>query len=119
MDLQLDQTAPITNREVALQRLGGDAKLFATLAGFFLQDAPALLQQLHDAHHRGAVELVFQSAHSLKGLSATFEAVPFLRAVGEIESLTRTGDSSGLDRLISNLDYEFDRLVANLQDSAA
>ena len=104
---------------MALRRLGGDTKLFDTLAGFFLQDAPALMQQLHDAHRSGAVELVFQSAHSLKGLAATFDALPFVEIADEIESLARAGNLSAIDGLISSLDYEFNRLVTNLQNPAA
>ncbi|MEK6259957.1 MAG: Hpt domain-containing protein [Planctomycetota bacterium] len=119
MNSQLAQTAPITNTEVALRRLGGDTKLFATLARFFLQDAPGLMQQLHDAHRTGAVEVVFQSAHSLKGLAATFEALPFVELAAEVESLARAGDLSVVEGLISPLDFEFRRLVTELQNSAA
>ena len=93
--------------------------MFATLAGFFLQDAPALMQQLHDAYRMGTVELVFQSAHSLKGLAATFEALPFVELAAEVESLARAGDLVASDGLIPSLDYEFSRLVTDLQNPAA
>lgn len=119
MDSQLTQTVPVINASVALRRLGGDQKLFATLASFFLQDAPPLMQQLHDAHRTGVVTVVGQSAHSLKGLAATFEALPFVELAAEIESLARAGDLSVIDGLISPLDYEFSRLVTNLQNPAA
>ena len=119
MNSGLARTVPVTNREMALRRLGGDTKLFDTLAGFFQQDAPALMQQLHEAHRTGAVELVFQSAHSLKGLAATFDALPFVEIAAEIESLTRAGNLSASDGLIPSLDYEFSRLVMDLQHPAA
>lgn len=118
MDSQLAQTGPVINTEVALRRLGGDTKLFATLAGFFLQDAPTLMQQLHDARRMGTVELIFQSAHSLKGLASTFEALPFVELAVEIESLARAGDLLAIDALMSPLDFEFSRLMTNLQNSA-
>ena len=104
---------------MSLRRLGGDTKLFDTLAGFFLQDAPTFMQQLHDAHRTGAVDLVTHSAHSLKGLAATFDALPFVEIVAEIESLARAGNLSAVDGLITPLDYEFSRLMTNLQHPAA
>lgn len=116
---QLIETVPVINAAVALRRLGGDKKLFATLASFFLQDAPTLMQQLHDAHRTGAVVVVGRKAHSLRGLAATFEALPFLELAAEIESLARAGDLSVIDVLISPLDYEFSRLMKDLQNPAA
>ena len=118
MDSQRTQTVPVINTEVALRRLGGDTKLFATLAGFFLQDAPALMQQLHDSHHTGTVEMVFQSAHSLKGLAGTFEALPFVELAAEVETMARAGNLMAIKSLMSRLDFEFSRLVAHLQNSA-
>jgi hypothetical protein len=37
------------NRTAALNRLGGNERLFAELVGFFLEDAPLLMQRLPKA----------------------------------------------------------------------
>lgn len=108
------QETPITDREIALKRLGGDQKLLATLAGFFLEDAPAFMAQLMEAYHAGDLETVFRRAHSLKGLSATFEAVPFVQLAVEVESLARARDELRLNNKITELKVEFDRLVEHL-----
>lgn len=110
MDLQPAHAAPITNTDVALQRLGGDTALFSTLLSYFLQDSPGLMQKLHDAHHSGAHEIFVQTVHGLKGLAATFEAVPFVAVAREIETAARAGNWSMVETLLPQLDSEFDRL---------
>ncbi len=117
MNSHSTQPVPVINHEVALQRLGGDTSLFATLASFFLEDAPGLMEQLHDAYRTGAAELVVQTAHSLKGLSATFEAIPFRRLAEEIEFLARAGNLSTAGALLTQIDHEFGRLVTSLRPS--
>jgi len=105
----------VTNREVALRRLGGSETLLATLAGFFLEDAPVLMKELGDACRSNDLPIVCRRAHSLKGLSATFEAVPFQSLAGEIETMARAGDNSHLNERIRELEVEFDRLVMHLR----
>jgi len=111
----LRQDTPVTNREISLRRLGGDETLLATLAGFFLEDAPALMIQLNHAHDSGDFAMVAHCAHGLKGLSATFEAVPFMQLAAEIESLARAEDHYHVNEAIPRLQAEFDRLAADLR----
>ena len=47
--IPLVQDLAVTDREISLRRLGGDEKLLAALAGFFLEDAPTLMAQLNVA----------------------------------------------------------------------
>ncbi len=106
-------TTPVRNPiniEVALQRMSGNTTLLATLAAYFLEDAPQLLEQLHDGLRINSLEQVTLSAHSLRGLAATFEATPFVTLAMEIENLGRVGDASRLNELTTRLDAEFTRL---------
>ena len=115
-------TTPVRNAiniEVALQRMGGNTTLLATLVAYFLEDAPQLLEQLHDGLRINSLEQVTLSAHSLRGLAATFEATPFVTLAMEIENLGRVGDASRLNELTAQLDIEFARLLAALQTLAA
>ena len=105
----------VADREVALRRLGGDEKLFATLIDFFLEDAPALMTELGHAYDSGDLESVWRRAHGLKGLSSTFEAVTFMYLAAEVESLARTADLVPLAEAIPQLKTEFDRLVEHLR----
>ena len=105
----------IADREISLRRLGDDEKLLATLVGFFLEDAPVLMTQLGHAYDSCDLEMVAHRAHSLKGLSATFEAVSFMRLAAEIESLARAADQLHLKELLTQLNIEYDRLVSELR----
>lgn len=111
----LEAGTAVTDREKTLARLGGDEKLLVTLAGFYLEDAPALMTQLGHAFDSGDYVTVVHRAHSLKGLSSTFEAIPFMTCAAEIESMARTEDIQHLGETIRQLEVEFDRLVADLQ----
>ena len=106
---------PIINKSVALQRLGGDEKLLATVAGFFIEDAPMLMSQLESAQAAGSMDLVTHRAHSLKGLSATFEAIPFQAIAAEIELLGRKADRAAIEEKLQRLKLEFDRLLSELE----
>jgi two-component system, sensor histidine kinase and response regulator len=112
------ETTPVINRDVALRRLGGDAQLLATVAGFFLQDAEMLMRELHAAHRAAAFETIVHKAHSLKGLASTFEAIPFIETAYAIESVARVQDGSRLDVMIPRLDHEYHRLIAHLHSFA-
>ena len=67
---------------------------------------------------RGDMTTAAIRAHSLKGLSATFEAIPFTLLAAEVESLARAGDQGRLEQTLPQLKIEFDRLVADLQTLA-
>jgi len=111
----LEASIAVTNRAKTLARLGGDEKLLVTLAGFFLEDAPAFMTQLGHAFDSGDFLTIAHRAHSLKGLSSTFEAIPFMTCAAEIEALARAEDLHHLSEAIPQLEIEFDRLVADLQ----
>jgi HPt (histidine-containing phosphotransfer) domain-containing protein len=115
MSLSKTQDQSVTDREKCLKRLGGDQKLFVTLVGFFLEDAPMLMKQLGDAFHAGDFGAVAHRAHSLKGLSSTFEAIPFMELASEIESLAAVSDHARINAVMPQLDSEFRRLISELE----
>ncbi|WP_010583575.1 Hpt domain-containing protein [Schlesneria paludicola] len=106
---------PVIDREVSLRRLGGNEQLLTSLIGFFLEDAPALLAQLVESIETGDTKKAAHRAHSLKGLAATFEALPFQQFAAEIEALASSGNSSQLAPAIPKLRFEYDRLATELQ----
>lgn len=85
----------IIDLAAAMRRLGGDAKLLRDLVGFFLEDAPQFLKQIDSAIKARDYELLTRSAHSLKGMAASFDAVACVEAAAEVERLGRRGDLSG------------------------
>lgn len=106
---------PVLDREVALKRLGGNEQLLASLVGFFLEDAPVLMGQLTEAIDAGDTKKAAHRAHSLKGLAATFEALPFQLLAAEIEALASGGNLPQLAPGIQKLHFEYDRLTTELR----
>jgi HPt (histidine-containing phosphotransfer) domain-containing protein len=112
------QIVPCINTDIALQRLNGDTALLATLAGFFLEDAPQLLDDLHEGLRKNSLRQITESAHRLRGLASSFEAGPVMKLTAQIETLTATQEYERMQDLTEQLDFEFARLVAKLHDLA-
>lgn len=104
-----------TDREVSLKRLGGDEKLLSTLAKFFLEDAPGLMAQLQDAITARDIDSILRRAHSLRGLSATFEALPFQQVARDLEAIARSPNQEVIEAKWTQLKAEYERLFADVQ----
>ena len=98
-------------REIALERLGGDAALLAEFLESVLDDAPGMMSQLRSALATGDTETAHRLAHGLKGMLATLEARPATEAAAEIEELTKTGDPAAIT-VADRLELELERLAA-------
>ena len=59
--------------------------------------------------------VVALKAHSLKGLSSTFEAIPFMQLAATIESQASVADQVSLVEAIPQLQFEFERLINDLK----
>jgi HPt (histidine-containing phosphotransfer) domain-containing protein len=94
----------------ALSRLGNNRELLNDLVGFFLEDYPALLDQLGKAIDEKNTQLAARSAHSLKGLSASFDSHVVVHLAGQIEELAGGGDFAGARTLVQPLTGELARL---------
>jgi two-component system, sensor histidine kinase and response regulator len=103
------------NTAIALQRLNGNTALLATLAGFFLEDAPQLLEDLHEGLRKNSPRQITQSAHRLRGLASSFEASRVMELTSEIENLSGSDAAAHLEELVLQLDEEFARLMESLQ----
>lgn len=85
------------------------------LAGFFLEDAPQHLDDLHDGLREMSARKITESAHRLRGLAAPFEANPVMELTAEIERLSGVGAMARLQQLAMQLDSEFERLIESLR----
>jgi HPt (histidine-containing phosphotransfer) domain-containing protein len=90
----------------ALNRLGGDEELLHELMGFFLEDAPVLLDQVRGGLRDGNSVLVERGAHSLKGLSANFGADQAVAAAKVVEQMGRDGDLAAAVRAFPDLEQQ-------------
>jgi two-component system, sensor histidine kinase and response regulator len=105
----------IINSDSALKRLNGNQDMLAALAGFFLEDAPQLLQQLHLGLASNALPQVARAAHSLRGLASTFDPSVVLECAAEVERASKASDTPRLPDMVKRLDAEVRQLIDALQ----
>ncbi len=75
---------PVLDWRAALHRLDGDAELLLELAALFLDDAPALLQELRAGLAAQQPDQAERTLHSLRGVLVTFGAE---RALAQADQL--------------------------------
>lgn len=106
----------IFNYEESLIRLGGDSDLFDEILGMFLEDAPALLQQASLSLADGDAETLERMAHTLKGMSANFNAAAAVEASYAVELLARERRLDKAAVCFPRLEDELHRLEAALRN---
>ncbi len=107
---------PVIDLPPALARLGEDRELLCDLARFYLQDAPQLLMELQVALTEENSEAVARSAHSLKGLSANFDAHDAVDAARSVEQSAMAGDLEGAAARVPRLRDEVSLVQTALHD---
>jgi HPt (histidine-containing phosphotransfer) domain-containing protein len=99
----------------ALRWVDGDRALLTELIEIFLEDCPKRLQELAQAVKEGNAIGVRQTAHSLKGMVAGFNARSAHGLANEMEVLGKGGDLSKTLGLLSTLLLEFSRVMNYLK----
>jgi HPt (histidine-containing phosphotransfer) domain-containing protein len=100
----------------SLARLGGDPALFAEVARLFLEDSPGLLEAAKSGLRQPNCDELARAAHSLKNLSATFDADELTQAASAVEQLAHDGDRAGAAECFSDLERELARLQQALAE---
>lgn len=78
------------NRELALERVGGDEELLREIAGLFLEDYPSLNQKIQQALASQDAHQLERAAHSLKGSVANFGSDQAYQAAFKLEQIGRS-----------------------------
>ncbi len=110
--------SPVTaafNLPTALNRLGGDEGLLRDLAAFYVEDVPPLCERLSESIDRGDTEAVVRNAHTIKALSANFDAHVAVDAAQGIERAARTGELSLARDSLPDLLTAVDAVMAALR----
>jgi HPt (histidine-containing phosphotransfer) domain-containing protein len=107
----LDQDALDALDEVT----GGDAEFLAELVDTFLEDAPLLLTDLHQAIQAGDAGEVRRLAHSLKGNGRDFGANAFAQLCETLEHDAADGNLSAAQELFNDIEGEFPRVQDALE----
>ncbi len=80
--------------DAALQRLGGNQTLFATLAKRFGDDIPPLLITLRQSLTQGDTLTAAGAIHTLKGISGTVGAVHLAKYAAQVEEQLKTAEAT-------------------------
>jgi len=76
----------------ALRAEIGDSEIVANLCSLFMQDAPQLVADLERALRAGDMDLLYRTAHRLKGSVGIFHAPQAVARLDELEAAARAGD---------------------------
>jgi signal transduction histidine kinase/DNA-binding response OmpR family regulator/HPt (histidine-containing phosphotransfer) domain-containing protein len=101
----------------ALERQGALGALARTI-GFYLEDAPPLLQALEAAGAQADPEALRRAAHSLKSMSANVGAVRLAALCQRLEAAGRSGATEAAAPLAREALAEADRVFAALRREA-
>jgi len=102
------------DESVALSRVGGDFDLLREVVGLFLDDYPQAIEKMRaavGAHDPSGVE---HHAHSLKGSVSTFGAQQAFDAALTLERKGRSGDLTGAEESLRNLESVLEALRPEL-----
>lgn len=103
------------NRELALDRVGGDEELLQEIVGLYLGEYPSLLEQLHVAVRAGDAKAIYRSAHTLKGSLSTIGAEAAQQSALALEMSGRQGQLDQTGAMLADLE----RLLAQLHQELA
>lgn len=97
---------PIWDRAAALRRLDGDEALLSELMDMLLDQIEGGIAHLAEAIEHGDAREVEQTAHSLKGASASLGAERFRQCAFQLEQIGRSGDLSDAANVLVKLREE-------------
>ena len=106
---------PQVDRDVALDRVGGDRELLREVAELFLDDYPRELANLKEALAHRDASLVERCSHSLKGSVSNFGAPEVFSVALALEEQGRAGKLDGAGELLLRLEDALQRLRPELE----
>lgn len=107
MEGLLNQQQVILNRNMALQRVGGDEDLLREIAELFISDYPRCIDEIRDAVNSGDARALELAAHGLKGAVSNFAAEPARLAAHHLEDIGRSGDLQRSPEALKELVHQF------------
>jgi CheY-like chemotaxis protein/HPt (histidine-containing phosphotransfer) domain-containing protein len=105
--------APVFDRLMALDRMGGDAVLLGELIGIFMAGVSSRRGAIQTALASGDGQLLGSVAHALRGSLLTLAALPAAAAAWELEEAASV-PGTPTAAMATALEVELERLVAEL-----
>ncbi len=112
------QEPPVAIREL-LDRLDGDMAACERLAGLFIEDFAARVEETKAAIERGEARRVEREAHTMKGSAANFAAKRLSELAMTIETAAKEGRLSDARAALPALAVEFGRVRDHIRTSFA
>jgi HPt (histidine-containing phosphotransfer) domain-containing protein len=110
------RSAPAIDQKGMWETFDDDRELAREMAELFAASAYGHLDALHASTAAGDVETAQRTAHTLKGLFATFHAEAAREAAWQVERLARGGDLQAAAAATPRLREEMDRVVHELAE---
>lgn len=101
--------------EATMQAIGNDRSLFETLVQIFVEDYPALVEDLGQAVMVQSHEEVYSAAHRLKGLVSNFHAKEVVDILGEIETSARLRQTTSTAAVVQHISMLCTTIAAELK----
>ncbi len=102
------------DREVALARVGGDARLLGLLVQMFRDEGPRLRDEIRKAVGAGDAALLRRGAHTLKSAAGNVGATGVADIALELETMGRSGELAGAPAALARLEDALARLGPGL-----
>ena len=112
------QDAPskdVMNVEDALRRLGDDEELLRDIIQIYLEDAPVMVEKIHNAVEQSDTNALQRAAHSLKGLAATLSASEVVGAAARLEHIAVSKNLSDAPKAVAEVEQHVSDLNAAVQ----
>ena len=113
-----DSATTVYDKAQALERLAGDAELFAEMAGMFVAESETYCQALETALASGDAAALRREAHTVKSLLATFSYEAGRELAVRLELLAASGSFEGAAALSAELVAAVKRLREALAGEA-
>ena len=91
----------VLNREVILERLGGDEDIFLMMVDMYLQDFDNNVKALGEAWAQGNADTLMREAHTVKGLLATLSDEVGAAEAGAVEKFAKQGEIADLQPAVA------------------
>jgi HPt (histidine-containing phosphotransfer) domain-containing protein len=98
-----DSATTVYDRAQALERLAGDAALFAEMAGMFVAESETYCRALESALASGDAACLRREAHTVKSLLATFSYEAGRELALRLEHLASSGSLDGAAALTAEV----------------
>ncbi|NEV63769.1 ATP-binding protein [Thiorhodococcus minor] len=101
--------------EIRALQSEGEADLLTRVIDLFLADTPPMLAQARDALASGDMQVLRSAAHRIKSAASNLGAVALSRQCAELERRADAGQGSDEDRLIPEIEAEYQRVAEALR----